>query len=606
VTKPPLHPKQSENRPVALKPLPFPFRTLIVRAAYKLLAVYVCVLLTSAGHCEPLLPSFDGQGRRILPVVAMHGMVASQEAKATDAGVDILKRGGNAVDAAVAVALALAVTLPQAGNLGGGGFMLVHLAAQHKTLVIDYREAAPADTKADVFLDENGTAVPAKSRASGLGVGVPGTVAGLALALRKYGSGKFSLAELAAPAVALARQGVIVGDGLADSLASSASWLGRWPSAKALFLHADGSPLPRGDHLVQSDLANVIETIGRDGERAFYEGPIAAKLVAAVQAAGGHMTLEDLRSYQAIEREPLRGTYRGYEVISTPPPSSGGVHIIELLNILEGLPLREQGTNSAATIHDLAEAMKLAYADRAEYLGDPAFADIPVKGLISKAYAAKLRAEIAPDQARPSASIKPLDPQPYESDQTTHFSVVDEAGNAVSNTYTLNFSYGLGLVADGTGILLNNELDDFAAKPGAPNAYGLVGGAANAPGPRKRPLSSMAPTMVFDKDGLILVTGSPGGSRIITIVLEILLNVLDFGMNIAEATEAPRIHHQGLPDELRVERGLSADTIRLLQAEGYKVTIGDAWGSAQTIARANGILIGASDPRQRDTKAGGY
>jgi len=606
VTKLSLDPRQSENRPVTLKPLPLLLRVSAFRTARELLAAYLCMFLISAGHGEPLLQSFAGQGQRILPVIATHGMVASQETKATEVGVDILKRGGNAVDAAVGVALALAVTLPQAGNLGGGGFMLIHLAAPRKTIVIDYRETAPAGTKTDVFLDENGNAVPAKSRASGLGIGVPGTIAGLSLALRKYGSGKFTLAELAAPAAGLAREGVSIGDGLADSLASSASWLGRWPSTKALFLHADGSPLQRGDRLVQSDLANVIETIGREGERAFYEGPIAEKLVAAVQAAGGLMTLEDLRGYRAIEREPLHGTYRGYDIVSTPPPSSGGVHIIELLNILEGFPLRAQGANSAATIHDLAEAMKLAYADRAEYLGDPAFTNIPVNGLISKAYAAKLRAEIVPDQARPSASIKPLDPQPYESDQTTHFSVVDEAGNAVSNTYTLNFSYGLGLVADGTGILLNNELDDFAAKPGAPNAYGLIGGMANAPGARKRPLSSMAPTMVFDKDGLILVTGSPGGSRIITIVLEILLNVLDFGMNIAEATEAPRIHHQGLPDELRVERGLSADTIRLLQAQGYKVTVGDAWGSAQTIARANSVLIGASDPRQRDTKADGY
>ena len=533
-------------------------------------------------------------------------MVASQEAKATEIGVDVLKQGGNAVDAAVAVAFALAVTLPQAGNLGGGGFMLVHLAAPHKTVVIDYREAAPADTKADVFLNDAGLAVPAKSRTSGLGVGVPGTVAGLALALHKYGSGKFSLADLAAPAIKLAWQGLSVGDGLADSLASSVSWLSRWPSTKAIFLHPDGEGLVRGERLVQTDLANVLEAIGRDGERGFYQGPVAEKLVAAVQAAGGHMTLEDLGSYQAIEREPLRGTYRGYEIVSTPPPSSGGVHIIELLNILEGFPLAEQGANSAATIYDLAEAMKLAYADRAEYLGDPAFTDVPVKGLISKAYAEKLRAEISADRIRDPATIKPLDPVPYESDQTTHFSVVDEAGNAVSNTYTLNFSYGLGLVAEGTGILLNNELDDFAAKPGAPNAYGLVGGAANAPGPRKRPLSSMAPTMVFDKGELVLVTGSPGGSRIITIVLEILLNVLDFGMNIAEATMAPRIHHQGLPDELRVERGLSIDTIHLLQAQGYKVTVANAWGSAQTIARAHGLLIGASNSRQRDTLAAGY
>jgi gamma-glutamyltranspeptidase/glutathione hydrolase len=533
-------------------------------------------------------------------------MVASQETRATEIGVDILKRGGNAVDAAVAVGFALAVTLPQAGNLGGGGFMLVHLAVPAKTIVIDYRETAPDGTNTDVFLDENGAAVPAKSRASGLGVGVPGTVAGLALAWRNYGSGKFSLADLAAPAVALARDGLIVGEGLADSLADSAPLLNRWPSTKAIFLHPDGTPFTRGERLVQSDLANALEAIGRDGERAFYQGPIAQKLVAAVQGAGGHMTLDDLGAYRAIEREPLRGTYRGYEVVSVPPPSSGGVHVIELLNILEGFPLAELGANSAATIHDLAEAMKLAYADRAEYLGDPAFTDIPVKGLISKAYAGKLRAEIPPDYARPAASIKPLDPLPYESDQTTHFSVVDAAGNAVSNTYTLNFSYGLGLVAEGTGILLNNELDDFAAKPGAPNAYGLVGGAANAPGPRKRPLSSMAPTMVFDKDGLVLVTGSPGGSRIITIVLEILLNVLDFGMNIAEATEAPRIHHQGLPDELRVERGLSIDTIHLLEAQGYKVTVTNAWGSAQTIARVKNLLIGAADSRQRDTRAEGY
>jgi len=555
---------------------------------------------------QQLAASFLGEGRRVLPVTGQHGMVASQEGTATDIGVDILKRGGNAVDAAVAVGFALAVTLPQAGNLGGGGFMLVHLAAQNKNIVIDYRETASAATKQDVFLDSNGNAVAAKSRASGLGVGVPGTVAGLTLALRKYGSGKFTLADLIEPAQTLAAQGQTVDDGLSDSLEFGAKWLGRWPSSKAIFFRADGAPLSKGDTLQQGDLAHTLETIGREGEKAFYQGPIAEKIVAAVKAAGGSMTLDDMKSYEAIEREPLHGTYRGFDVVSVPPPSSGGVHIIELLNILEGFKLSETGANSAATIHDLAEAMKLAYADRAEYLGDPAFTKIPVKGLISKAYADKLRAEIQPGKARPSSEIMPLSPLPYESDQTTHFSVVDEYGNAVSNTYTLNFSFGLGLVADGTGVLLNNELDDFAAKPGAPNAYGLVGGAANAPGPRKRPLSSMAPTMVFDKDGLVLVTGSPGGSRIITIVLEILLNVLDFGMNIAEATETPRIHHQGLPDELRVEPGLSSDTIHMLETEGYKVTIGSAWGSAQTIARAGHLLIGASDPRQRDTSAKGY
>jgi len=555
---------------------------------------------------QQLAASFLGEGRRVLPVTGQHGMVASQEDSATDIGVDILKRGGNAVDAAVALGFALAVTLPQAGNLGGGGFMLVHLAGPNKDIVIDYRETAPAAMTRDVFLDENGNAVAAKSRASGLGVGVPGTVAGLALALRKYGSGKFTLADLIEPAQALAAQGQTVDAGLSDSLAFGANWLARWPSSKAIFFRASGEPFAKGDTLQQGDLAKTLETIAKDGEKGFYEGPIAQKIVTAVKDAGGRMTLDDLKTYSAIEREPLHGTYRGFDVISVPPPSSGGVHILELLNILEGYKLSETGANSAATIHNLAEAMKLAYADRAEYLGDPAFSKIPVKGLISKAYAAKLRAEISPDKARPSTDIMPLNPLPYESDQTTHFSVVDEYGNAVSNTYTLNFSFGLGLVAEGTGVLLNNELDDFAAKPGAPNAYGLVGGVANAPGPRKRPLSSMAPTMVFDKNGLVLVTGSPGGSRIITIVLEILLNVLDFGMNIAEATQAPRIHHQGLPDELRVEEGLSSDTIRLLQTQGYKVTIGHAWGSAQTIARAGHLLIGAADPRQRDTSVKGY
>ena len=316
--------------------------------------------------------------------------------------------------------------------------------------------------------------------------------------------------------------------------------------------------------------------------------------------------MDDLKSYRAVERAPLHGSYRGYEIASVPPPSSGGVHIIELLNILEGFPLASLGADSAATIHLLAEAMKLAYADRAVYLGDPDQVQIPVAGLISKAYAERLRAAISATHVQSAAEIKPLDPAPYESDQTTHFSIVDGDGNAVSNTYTLNFSYGLGLVAKGTGILLNNELDDFAAKPGAPNAYGLVGGAANAPGPRKRPLSSMAPAMVFRNGELDLVTGSPGGSRIITIVTEIILDILDFGMNLAEATEAVRVHDQGLPEETQVERGLNPDTIRLLEAMGHKVVVHGAWGSAQSILRVNGVLMGAADTRQRGTLAAGY
>jgi gamma-glutamyltranspeptidase / glutathione hydrolase len=545
------------------------------------------------------------QSARFLPVLASHGMVAAQEGTAAKIGVDILQRGGNAVDAAVAVGFALAVTLPRAGNLGGGGFMLLYLAKK-KTVAVDYRETAPADTGRDVFLDAAGEAVPAKSRDSGLGAGVPGTVAGLSLALRKYGSGKFSFAELVAPAVALARNGIEVEDDLADSLPFAQARLARWGSTRRVFLRPDGTSLRRGDRLVQTDLASVIEAIGRDSERAFYEGPVAEKIVASVRAAGGRMTLEDLKSYRAIERTPLRGFYRGHEIVAMPPPSSGGVHIIELLNILEGFPLAEQGANSAANIHLMAEAMKLAYADRAEFLGDPDHVRVPVTALISKPYAERLRAEISPDHARPGAEIKVIDPTPYESSETTHFSIVDNDGNAVSNTYTLNFSYGLGLVADGTGILLNNELDDFAAKPGAPNAYGLVGGAANEPGSRKRPLSSMAPTMIFRDGELELVTGSPGGSRIITIVTDIILDIIDFGMNVAEATAAVRVHHQGLPDELQVERGLPQDTIRLLESIGHNTVVRSAWGSAQSIMRANGQLMGASDTRQRGTLAAGY
>jgi len=553
-----------------------------------------------------IAPPLLAEGRRALPVLATHGMVVSQEERATRVGVDILKRGGNAVDAAVAVAFTLAVTLPQAGNLGGGGFMLIYLAEAKKTIAIDYREVAPQSMGTDVFLDAKGDVVPAKSRDTGLGVGVPGTVAGLATALKSYGSGKFTLADLAAPAVALARGGITVSDDLADSLPHAAPRLARWPASAAIFLHPDGSPLGRGEILVQKDLADTLEAIGREGPQAFYEGRVAAKIVDAVESAGGHMSLADLKAYRARERSPLHGTYRGHEIVSMPPPSSGGVHIIELLNLLEGFDLASLGADSAATIHLLAESMKLAYADRAQYLGDPDHVHIPLVGLLSKAYAAQLRQTISPTRARPSREISAIDPTPYESDQTTHFSIVDAAGNAVSNTYTLNFSYGLGLVAAGTGVMLNNELDDFAAKPGVPNAYGLIGGAANAPGPGKRPLSSMAPTMVFRDGNLERVAGSPGGSRIITIVLQTILDTLDFGMNVAEAAAAPRIHHQWQPDVLQLEPGISPDTIKLLEALGQNVASLPPWGSSETIALSGGWLMGAADPRQRGTLAAGY
>ncbi len=543
---------------------------------------------------------------RALPVVADHGMAVSQNMLASQIALDVLKRGGNAVDAGVALALMLAVVLPEAGNLGGGGFMLVHLAKSNLTTAIDYRELAPQAIKSNVFLDAKGDFQPSLSQESGRGIGVPGTVAGLTLALEKYGSGRFRFADLAAPAIEAARKGVIVEAGLYDSLNRSARRLSRHPSTKAIFLQPDGTAPARGSRLVQSDLAATLEAIAKRGPQGFYEGEVAERIIAAVQAAGGEMSLEDLKSYRAIEREPVSGTYRGHKIVSMPPPSSGGVHIIEILNLLEPYRLDRLGPQSAATIHLMAEAMKLAYADRSEYLGDPDFIKVPVKALTSKAYAQHIGAAIAPQTLNPAKAIKPGVVAPYESDQTTHFSVVDQDGNAVSNTYTLNFSYGVGIVAQGTGVLLNNELDDFAAKPGVPNAYGLVGGDANAPGPRKRPLSSMSPTFVFGPEGLELVTGSPGGSRIITTVLQIILNVIDHGMNIAEATLAPRIHHQWTPDEIRIERGISPDTIDLLTKMGHKVSLGAAMGSTQSIQRIGGRLMGAADSRQRDTGAAGY
>ncbi|MGA2045115.1 MAG: gamma-glutamyltransferase [Roseiarcus sp.] len=569
------------------------------------LAGAVCAGLAAAVPAaagEPVISDFA----IARPVVAAHGMVVSQEAVASRIGVEILERGGNAVDAAVAVGFALAVTLPRAGNIGGGGFMLIHRADLGKTIAIDYRESAPALTTRDVFLDDKGEAVPAKSLVSGLGIGVPGTVAGLELAWRKYGSGRFPFAELVAPAARLAHEGVAVDDDLADSLPAGAPRLALHPASARIFLKPDGTPKTLGDRLPLDDLAATLDRIAAQGAEGFYAGPVAEKMVASIRAAGGRMSLDDLANYHAVEREVVRGTYRGHEIVSMPPPSSGGVHIVEILNILEAWPLGAQGLNSAATIHEMAEAEKLAYADRAQYLGDPDFLHVPVKGLTSKAYAAHLREGISLGHARRAADIAPGGPEPYESDQTTHFSIVDEQGDAVANTYTLNLPYGSGLVADGTGVLLNNELDDFAARPGAANAFGLTGGDANAPGPNKRPLSSMSPTMVFKDGKLEIVTGSPGGSRIITTVLQVILDILDHGLNVAEAEDAPRVHDQWLPDELRIERGLSPDTIRLLEAMGHKVVLREAMGSANTIERRGGVWLGASDPRQRGTLAVGY
>ena len=533
-------------------------------------------------------------------------MVVAQEKRATRIGVEILQKGGNAVDAAVAVGFALAVTLPKAGNLGGGGFMLVHLAEHNQDIAIDYRETAPRDTPADVFLDPNGDYDPAKSRQSGLGVGVPGTVAGLTLALARYGSGKFSLAELVAPALALARDGIPVEDDLVDSLLLAQPRLARWPSSARIFLKADGTPLGPGDRLVQNDLAATLAAISRDGARIFYTGPIADEIVAAVRAAGGRMTRGDVENYSAILREPVRGTYRGYDIVSMPPPSSGGVHLIEMLNVLEGFAPRELASATPATLHLMIETMKLAYADRAEYLGDSDAVDVPIARLTSKSYAATLREGINRQKARPANEIRAGEAPASSGGNTTHFSIVDRDGNAVANTYSLNFNYGLGLVAGTTGIVLNNTLDDFAAKPGAPNAFGLVGGAANAPGPDRRPLSSMTPTIVLKDGAPAYVTGAPGGSRIITSVLQVLVNAIDFKASIADAVAAPRVHHQWLPDEVVAERTLPAETARTLIARGHTVRVGPTAGSAHSIAVTPNGLVGAADTRAKGALAAGF
>ncbi|MFB2670102.1 gamma-glutamyltransferase [Shewanella xiamenensis] len=574
-----------------------PFRPLI-------LAIAMALPLLSSPTLHAEEPSIFSQMATAQPVWAKHGMVASQETLASRTGVEILKQGGNAVDAAVAVAFSLAVTLPRAGNIGGGGFMLVHLAKENKTIAIDYREMAPSKAKKDIFLDENGDAVTKLSREHGLAVGVPGTVMGMNLALEKYGT--MTMAQVTAPAIKMAQEGISVSPDLAVSLAGLKRRMSQWPSTAAIFYKADGSDFQVDDILKQPELAHSLQLIAEKGTKGFYEGETAEKLVKAVQEAGGIMTLEDLKHYKAVEREPVRGQYRGYEVVSMPPPSSGGVHIIEMLNVLQQFPIDKFGHNTAQTIHLMAETMKHAYADRSEYLGDPDFYKVPVKQLTDKDYAQKIASQIALNKTTPSEEIKPGNLAPYESDQTTHFSVVDKWGNAVSNTYTLNFSYGSGLVAKGTGILLNNEMDDFSAKPGTPNGYGLVGGDANAVEGNKRPLSSMSPTIVMKDGKPFLVTGSPGGSRIITTTLQIIMNVIDHGLNIAEASNAARVHHQWLPDELRVETSLNRDTISLLEAKGHKVKVQSAMGSTQSIMVTDQGIFGATDPRHSGSEAVGY
>ena len=544
------------------------------------------------------------------PVRARHGIVASTNEVASQVGVEIMKRGGNAVDAAIAVAFALAVTHPAAGNLGGGGFMMIRLK-DGRTTAIDYREMAPGAAHRNVYLDKNGNLIEGEggSLVGYRAAGVPGTVRGMELALKKYGSGKLTWSQLVEPARQLAGRGFTVTHELARSLYGNREYLEKYAETKRIYLKS-GKFYEEGELFRQPELAATFARLQRFGPNEFYEGETARLIVADIKRNHGLMTIEDLRGYVAKERTPVRGNYRGYEIISMPPPSSGGAVLIQMLNILEGFDLQKLEASSSDRYHLMAEAMRRAFADRAEYMGDTDFVKVPVPGLIDKAYAATLRATINTERASTSEEVRAGRPAGYESEETTHFTVVDADGNAVSNTYTLNNSYGSAAVAKGTGILLNDEMDDFAAKPGTPNLYGLIQGERNAVAPKKRPLSAMTPTIVLRKDGSLWFTiGSPGGPTIINTVLCVITNVIDYEMNIQQAIDFPRIHHQWLPDELVGEPfGLSGDTQKALTARGHKLAklryLGDAEGIM--IEEKTGVRLGATDPRRSDGLAIGY
>lgn len=553
-----------------------------------LLALLALVLLAP----EPARPASRE------PVRARHGMVGSAEEHASRVGLDILRRGGNAVDAAVAVGFALAVTFPGAGNIGGGGFMVVRLADGRET-TIDYREAAPGGAQRDMYLDADGTPVAALSRVGPLAAGVPGSVAGLTYAQQRYGT--LPLAAVIAPAIALARDGFEVSRDLSASIDEARDRLSLFPASARIFLRPDGSALQPGDRLVQPDLARTLDLIARDGADAFYRGPIAGQLTAEMSRSGGLITMADLAAYRAKERPPVVGTFRGHRVVSMPPPSSGGIALIQLLNVLEAYPLARYGQNASRTIHLMVEAERRIYADRSEWLGDPDFVQVPVEGLTSKAYAARLRESISETRATPSDQVRPGQPRDFESSETTHYSVVDGDGNAVATTTTLNGTFGSGQVVAGAGFLLNNEMDDFSAKPGSPNMFGLLGGQANAIEPGKRMLSSMTPTIVTRDGRTVLVLGSPGGGRIITTVLQVLLNVVEHGLDVQEAVDAPRFHHQWYPDVIRLEHvGFPRDVVDALTAMGHRTEVLADMGDVQIIEidPATGLRLGASDPRR--------
>ncbi|MFN3809999.1 MAG: gamma-glutamyltransferase [Roseateles asaccharophilus] len=572
-------------------------------------------LLLSAAllACSPAAFLPAAQAASVAPVAAENGMVVTAQHLATKVGVQVLKDGGNAVDAAVAVGYALAVVYPAAGNLGGGGFMTVQLADGRKTF-LDFREKAPLAATANMYLDKEGHVIKGLSTRGHLAVGVPGSVSGLELAREKYGTMK--RATLLAPAIALADKGFALDQGDIDMLRTATEDFRKDPASAAIFLKKDGAPFEVGDTLVQKDLARTLKAISEQGTAGFYKGRVAAALVKSSQQGGGIITQADLDQYSTREMAPVECDYRGYRVVSAPPPSSGGVIICEMLNILEGYPLKDWGFRSAQAVHHQIEAMRHAYVDRNSYLGDPDFVKNPIARLTDKAYAAQIRAVIAPDKAGVSQAIKP-GVAPHEGSNTTHYSIADRWGNAVAVTYTLNDWFGAKVTAAETGVLLNNEMDDFTVKIGVPNIYGLVQGEANVIAPGKRPLSSMSPT-ILSKDGQpVMVVGTPGGSRIITAVLHSILNVVDYGMNVQEAVDAPRFHQQWLPEATNLERfALSPDTTRLLEAMGHK------FGAPQPPNHMAAILIGApslggkpvgknrfygaNDPRRNSGLALGY
>lgn len=521
---------------------------------------------------------------RFVPVAASGNMVVGPERLASEAGLIMLNQGGNAIDAAVATGFALAVTLPRAGNIGGGGFMLVHLAAENRNVFIDYREMAPAAATRDMFLTPEGEVDKRLAYFSHKASGVPGTVAGLIHALEQYGT--LPLETVIQPAIDLAANGFVMDITLHQNLSARAARLAQDPETKRIFLREGGEAPAIGSLFKQPDLAGTLQRIADKGLEGFYAGKTAELIARDMAANDGLITQEDLASYVAVERTPVTGQFRGYDIVSAPPPSSGGIHVIQMLNILEPYPLETWGHNSAQYLHHVIEAMKLAYADRSEHLGDPDRMEAPIDFLLAKDYATTRRGIINSAQATASAKIAAgVMPAP-ESPDTTHYSVADSAGNVVSNTYTLNFSFGSHITIPGTGILMNNEMDDFAARPGFPNAYGLVQGEKNSVAPGRRPLSSMTPTLIFRDGEPWLATGSPGGSLIITAVMQTVLNAMTFDMNIAEAAAAPRVHHQWMPDRVLIEPGISRDTLDILEGMGHNIET-----TRRTLGRTNSIQL---------------